>query len=252
MQADWWTFALQGVNFLVLVWLLWRFLFRPVREVIERRRQQAQEADARAAGREAAAEEARRKLEEERAQVARERQALAKEMDAELAAARDGVLDQARRQADDLLAKARRSAREERESALAAARDQVADLAADLAGRLLDEAGPQAPGDGLLDRLMGRIADLPADERERLDRDLADDGARVAVVTAAPLDAAARGRWAERLDAALGVGGRLDFETRPEILGGAELRFPHAVLGLTWADRVARARDLLREGGDHA
>ena len=37
MQLDWTTFLLQVINFLVLVWLLKRFLYRPVMEVIARR-----------------------------------------------------------------------------------------------------------------------------------------------------------------------------------------------------------------------
>ena len=37
MQFDWTTFALEIVNFLVLVWILRRFLYRPVTDVIARR-----------------------------------------------------------------------------------------------------------------------------------------------------------------------------------------------------------------------
>ena len=38
MELDWSTFLLEIVNFLVLVWLLKRFLFRPVMKVIEARK----------------------------------------------------------------------------------------------------------------------------------------------------------------------------------------------------------------------
>ena len=37
MRIDWWTLGLQTVNVLVLVWILSRFLFRPVASIIERR-----------------------------------------------------------------------------------------------------------------------------------------------------------------------------------------------------------------------
>ena len=37
MQFDLWTFGLQTVNFLVLVWLLKIFLYTPVAKIIERR-----------------------------------------------------------------------------------------------------------------------------------------------------------------------------------------------------------------------
>ena len=38
MRIDWSTLALQTVNVLVLVWLLARFLFRPVMAIIAERR----------------------------------------------------------------------------------------------------------------------------------------------------------------------------------------------------------------------
>jgi F-type H+-transporting ATPase subunit b len=50
LQFDWTTFVLEVINFLVLVWILQRFLYRPVREAVERRRQAIAQtlADARA------------------------------------------------------------------------------------------------------------------------------------------------------------------------------------------------------------
>ena len=38
MRFDWWTLALQTVNFAVLVWLLHRFLYKPVLRAIDARR----------------------------------------------------------------------------------------------------------------------------------------------------------------------------------------------------------------------
>ena len=38
MDFDWTTFALEALNFLVLVWLLKRFFYQPVLAVIEARR----------------------------------------------------------------------------------------------------------------------------------------------------------------------------------------------------------------------
>jgi len=38
MHFDWSTFALQTVNFAILVWLLHRFLYRPVLRLLDARR----------------------------------------------------------------------------------------------------------------------------------------------------------------------------------------------------------------------
>ena len=42
MRIDWTTLALQTINVLVLVWLLARFLFRPVTTIIAERRAAAE------------------------------------------------------------------------------------------------------------------------------------------------------------------------------------------------------------------
>ncbi len=44
MKIDWWTLFLQTVNFLLLVWLLQHFLYKPVRAVFEKRRKLAEQA----------------------------------------------------------------------------------------------------------------------------------------------------------------------------------------------------------------
>ena len=54
MRIDWWTLALQTVNVLILIWILSRFLFRPIMAIIEERRAAAAQAFGRCGGGEAA------------------------------------------------------------------------------------------------------------------------------------------------------------------------------------------------------
>lgn len=246
MQIDWWTFALQVVNFLVLVWLLWHFLYRPVREVIEKRKQLADRAFAEAGKQKDEAEATRQRLEEDRAALAGERQDLLKNVHEELEAERRKIVEEAKKEAEKLLAAARDSIAEERAGALAEVREQAAGLAVELASGLLRNLEADGSGGVFLERLERQLKDLPADERERLEKDLAADGARLTVVTAAPLAPEARALWSERLGACLGHTDKTDFASEPEILGGAELRFPHAVIKLTWEDQLRKALEVLR------
>jgi F0F1-type ATP synthase membrane subunit b/b' len=64
MHIDWWTLALQTANVLILIWLLARFLFRPVMEIMARRQDEANRLLADAA-------EARRQADETRADTER-------------------------------------------------------------------------------------------------------------------------------------------------------------------------------------
>jgi F-type H+-transporting ATPase subunit b len=245
MQIDWWTLALQAVNFLVLVWLLRRFLYRPVKDVIEKRKQLAEQAFADAAAKQQDADTEKQGLRQDRAQLAQERQDLLKQLHESMEAERMTVMEQARKDADQLLADARNAIEVERTVALAALRGQVADLATDMATGLLAKAGAGVPAEAFIDRLSEQLQALPADEHDRLKKDLAAEGGVVTVVTAAALEPADRERWSERLNGALGCPCKAEFQTDPAIVGGAELRFPHAVLTFTYADLLAKARDLV-------
>lgn len=39
MRIDWWTLALQTVNVLILIWILGRFFFRPVADIVTKRQE---------------------------------------------------------------------------------------------------------------------------------------------------------------------------------------------------------------------
>jgi len=246
MTIDWWTLVLQAINFLVLVWLLWHFLYRPVKDVIEKRKELAEQAFAEAEKKKEEADAARQRFDADRAKLVRERQDMLKKVHEELEAERRQVLDAARSDAAKELEEARAAIAKEREATLTEIREEVAGLAVELASTLLRKSGSGAPDDLFLDALEKQIEDMPAEERARLEKDLAADGAKLTVVTAAALKPKDQNRWRERISARLGQKDKTEFATDPDILGGAELRFPHATIKFTWAEQLRQAEDLLR------
>ena len=56
-------------------------------------------------------------------------------------------------------------------------------------------------------------------------------------------------RWAERLETVLGHAVSAKFTADLEILGGAEVHFPHAVLKFTWADELRKAKARIGRDG---
>jgi F-type H+-transporting ATPase subunit b len=249
MTIDWWTLGLQAVNFLVLVWLLWRFLYRPVRDVIEKRKTLAEQAFAEADARMAEAETKGQEFEEAKARLAQERQDMLKKLHGELEAERAKVLEAARAEAQKLTEEARAAIAGEREATLAEIQTQVEELAGDLAAGLLRNVDAAALNDIFLGQLESKLKALPADELKRLEADLAKNSARIAVVTATPLAAKEQKRWTERLETRLGHTVNAKFTADPEILGGAEVHFPHAVLKFTWADELRKAKARIGRDG---
>ena len=76
MRIDWWTLALQTVNVLVLIWLLARFFFRPVMDIVVKRQEEAKKLLADAARTRQEATDLRADADRARAQIAAERERL--------------------------------------------------------------------------------------------------------------------------------------------------------------------------------
>jgi hypothetical protein len=100
MHIDWWTLGLQAVNALVLVWLLSRFLFRPVADILAARQKAAEQAIADTQAAKAAAEGARAKAEAEAAGLAQRRREALKAVEAEAANEKAALLAEARAEAE--------------------------------------------------------------------------------------------------------------------------------------------------------
>jgi F0F1-type ATP synthase membrane subunit b/b' len=252
MQLNWWTFALQAINFLVLVWLLRRFLYKPAKAVIDRRKELAERAFADADKAKADAEAARQGFESQTAGLAQERRDMLKKVHAEIEAERGKILEDAKAEAERATASSRDCIAEERRAALAEMREEAAALAVDLATDLLRKTAATTANDAFLAEIESQLAALPADERERLERDLAANGARLTVVTASELGADEKARWVSKLNTCLGHRDQTEFVADPDIVGGVELHFPHAVLRYSWADQLEKAKELLTGDGNAA
>ena len=105
MLIDWFTVGAQALNFLILVWLMKRFLYKPILHAIDEREKRiaAELADADKKKAEALKEsdEFRHKNEE----FDQQRAALLSKATDEVKAERQRLLDEARKAADDLSAK---------------------------------------------------------------------------------------------------------------------------------------------------
>ncbi len=238
MELSWSTFLLEIINFLVLVWILKRFLYKPVLNVIERRRADIEGRLTEAADRQREAEALKSGYEHRLADWEQERQ------QARDALARELVQERERRVAEleDELAQER----ERRE--VAEARRQTDALhkmeslalrqGAEFAARLLRvAAGPEVEA-RLLDLLVSGLGTLSPERLAAIRNHHGSDTDTASVATAHPLSEAQR----EALRAALSrVAGRdlvPEFSIDTELLAGARV-----VLG-TWV-LAANIRDEL-------
>lgn len=237
MQIEPWSLALQALNFLILAWLLHRFLYRPVLAMVARRQKAIDDAFADAKAREEAALAKDREYATRLAGTEAERERLLATAQSEAEAERIRLLDAARAEVEAELARGRGALAEERRAAEVGLAGQAIDLGIGVARRLLRQLDGESIDAGLLERLLAspEAAGIAARDAPGADRS-------ITVATATPLDAATRLRFKSALRQRLGAPLEVSFTTDASLIAGAELRHQHAVVGLNWRDALAEAR----------
>lgn len=195
MEFDWTSFALEVLNFLVLVWLLKRFFYRPVLSVIEARQAATAKTIASAEATQQAAEQLKSDYQTRLADVDKDRSRALAELDRDIANERTRRLaalelevnaDRERRQLLQAREQCERQTAMQREALHSAAR---------FASRFLERlAGPE---------LNAKLADLALDEldalpAEKLDA-LRDSSAGIRVVSAYALSETQRTAFTQTL-----------------------------------------------------
>jgi F-type H+-transporting ATPase subunit b len=247
MHIDLWTLGLQAINAIVLIWLLARFLFRPVMAIIAERRAASETLLAEA---NAARDQARA----DAADVARQRQ--------EGGAVAEHMLEDARKSAEAERSRLREQgmreaaqARGEAESAIARERDamemavdtRAGELAVTIARQLLQDLPAAAVTLAMLRALQDRIAAMPEADRRRL----ASPDDVTEIITAAALDEAGQAMCRDMLATALGVPVTPRFSVDPALIAGIELHLPHASIRNTWRASLERIERALKPDDEH-
>jgi F-type H+-transporting ATPase subunit b len=237
VELSWSTFVLEIINFLVLVWILKRFLYQPVLDVIARRRKSVEDelAEARKTETEAQAlkEQYAGRLKAWEQEKSEAREALTQELDQERSK-RLAELDNALEQEREKARIANERSRAEAERALA---QQALQQGATFAGRLLDQgAGPELEA-RLLDLLVDSLENLPEDQRKRLREQWADPSQAIEVSSAYALSAEQRQRLGTAL-ATLLEGGDFRYRVDESLVAGLNIEVGSWELGMNLRDEL--------------
>lgn len=225
MTVDWWTLGLQTVNVIILIWILARFLFRPVTRIISERQAAAHAAldDAQAARDEAKA--AQDKVNAEAEAAAAHRADLIAAARAEADGEKERLLADARHESDALRAQAKADLARLRHDQQKAVEAQAGALAADIAGKLVARLPNSVRVSGFLDGLIDAVATLPEATRAAIGA-----AGPVQVRAARALTQAERTSLCKRLATVLGRDVDIESVTAPDLIAGLELDADTAIV----------------------
>jgi len=244
MSFDWWTLGIQAVNVLILVWLLHRFFWRPVSEIIDKRRVAAQDLLDAAKSKRADADAALADIEKVRAGFADEREAVLAEAREAAERLRGARLAEAEAEADALREAVQAEIRRDRAAAEAAMAERVSRLAVEIAARLAARLDGAAVRAAFVDWLIDEIKAMPDGTRQAV----AAHGNAIEAVSAAELSPDDQKTIRRRLAEAFGAEPKITFMQDPALIAGFELHGSHFSVGNSWRADLSRIlKDLLHE-----
>jgi F-type H+-transporting ATPase subunit b len=223
MLIDWFTVSAQVVNFLILVWLLKRFVYKPILHAVDAREKRIAKELADADTKKTEAEKEREKFQKKNEAFDQQRDELLSKAKDEAKAERQRLLDEARQAADALRAKRQDALKREqqslndeitrrtREEVLAIARKTLTDLA----GTSLEER--------ISEVFTRRLRELSHEAKEGLAKALKTSSDPVLVRSAFELPSEQRAALQHALNETFSAEIQVRFETAPDLISGIEL-----------------------------
>jgi len=166
VDINWTTFLFEIANFLILVWIVWRFLYRPVRDILDRRSQTIAAEIEKANATRAEAHQIRERYEARLQEWQTEKEEALRKLDEELTREREARLEALGKQIEER----KIAARLLEERRLADVREEAEKTAAahgaQLATRLLSLAASPELERRLLEMVLKDLAASPAATHE--------------------------------------------------------------------------------------
>ena len=247
MLVDWFTVGAQALNFLILVWLLKRFLYQPILDAIDAREQRIALSLADAAAKEAEARTERDAFRRKNEAFDQQRAARLSQAIDEAKTERQRLLDEARQAADVLRAKRQEALQREQQSLYdEIARRTRAEVFAiarkaltDLAGTSLEERMSEVFAD--------RLRALDDEARQGLASSLKTSTHPVRVRSAFELTSEQRAAIQTALNETLAADIQVRFDTAPDVISGIELTTNGQKVAWSIADYLASLENSVGE-----
>ena len=247
MLIDWFTLGAQAVNLLVLVWLLKRFLYRPILGAVDERERRIAAQLKEAAATKADAEKERDEYRQKNVALDAEREERLRQAAADAQAERERLIGEARTEVEALRVRWRAALVTEQQTLGADIGRRVQAEVFAIARKTLAELAGTELEASVTEVFVRRLRDLNAVEKGQLKAALEWRGGPACVRTAFDLQPAQKEAIETAVREILAVGTAIQFETVPEGIGGLELMANGHKVTWSIADYVGSLERQVRE-----
>jgi len=223
MLIDWFTVGAQTLNFLILAWLLKRFLYKPILDAIDAREDGIASKLAHAEAKEAAAQKERDEFKRKNEAFDKQRAALLSQATTEANAERRRLLDEARQAAVVLRAKRQDALRNEQQSLNDEIGRRTRQEVFAIARKTLTDLANATLEDQMSAVLTRRLRELDEKEKAALVKVLRASSAPAVVRSAFELPPQQKTAIQQALNDLCSGEIAVNFETVPDLISGIEL-----------------------------
>jgi F-type H+-transporting ATPase subunit b len=251
MLIDWFTVGAQALNFIILVWLLKRFLYRPILNAVDAREKRIAAELADADAKKAEAQKERDEFQNKNEEFDRQRAALLSKATDEAKAERQRLLVEARKAADALSAKRQETMRDDAHILNQAIRRRTQQEVFAIARKALTDLATASLEERMGEVFIHRLREMDGKAKEGLAEALKTASDPTLVRSAFDLPEEQRAAIQNALNETFSAEIHIRFETAPDMVGGIELTTNGRKVAWSIADYLASLEngvdDLLKE-----
>jgi F-type H+-transporting ATPase subunit b len=239
MLIDWYTVGAQALNFLILVWLMKRFLYKPVLNAIDAREKGIATELANADAKKAEAQQEHDEFQRKNTEFDQQRAGLLSKATDEARAERERLLDEARKAAADLSAKRQETLRNEELNLRQAVGRRTQQEVFAIARKALTDLATVSLEERLGEVFTRRLREMNGKTKEALGEALRTDSGPGVVRSVFELPVEQRAAIQNALNETFSAEVRVRFETAPDLIGGIELTTNGQKVAWSIADYLA-------------
>ena len=253
MLIDWFTVGAQALNFIILVWLLKRFLYKPILNAVDAREKRIAAELADADAKKAEAQKERDEFQYKNEEFDRQRAALMSKATDEAKAERQRLLDDARKAADALSAKRQGALRSEAQNLNQTIRRRTQREVFAIARKALTDLATASLEERTSEAFIRRLRTIDGKAKEGIAAALKTASEPAVVRGAFDLPEAQRAAIQKALNETFSAEVPVRFETAPDLISGIELTTNGQKIAWSIADYLAALEkgvdELLKEKG---
>ncbi len=223
MLIDWFTVVAQVVNFLILVWLLKHFLYKPILNAVDAREKKVADELKNADAKEAEAQKEKEEFKHKNEDFDQQRNALLNKAKEEAKAERQRLFEEVRKDASDLRAKQQEALRNDEQNLSQEIGRRTQQEVFNIARKVLTDMAGTSLEERAVDVFAQRLRNLKDEEKKQLASALSASSSQVLIRTAFDLPQAQRDSIKKTIKETLGIETQPKFETAPDLVSGIEL-----------------------------